>query len=208
MTEVDAMDVSIIDTEEAIQRLKKIKSPDEAVALFTKFVEHRCKGLSRDQGPIGAESNQDREAAMSERIAIVGCRTMIAQAKRGDPEATRALLLWQVGSKEQGSGFLQRYMELLPKDARTGASLQRVEDTATKIREMLDRADQHMFSTRLDSLPPAYSRVVHGELERARTAMIGDDGETARHKFGRARRMIQKFEKMAEHKKRVWAVFR
>jgi hypothetical protein len=201
MTETDAISIAALDTQDAFERLGRCSGPSDVLDLVRRFFVHRVRS---HQTKISVKEAFvfDGGKPLSTQIALGARRALHLSARTEEPEDTRALALWAVGHPDLGPGFLQSVLAQVP-DTGTKEAVTSTEQEAVRIREALDSRDVQVFEVAMRSLSRPWQRIVRGHLEEARIASVDFDGETARHKIGRARRIVRVVHRRQQERDRL-----
>jgi hypothetical protein len=201
MTETDAISIAALDTQDAFERLGRCSGPSDVLDLVRKFFMHRVRN-HRTKVSVRSAFVFDETKPLSTQISLGARRALHLSARTEEPEDARAIALWAVGHPDLGPGFLQSLLAQVP-DSGTKEATTQAEQEAVRIREALDSRDVQVFEIALRSLPRPWQRIVRGHLEEARIASVDFDGETARHKIGRARRIVRAVHRRQQERERL-----
>jgi len=202
MNESDAYKIGQQDAAIAGQRINQAQDPASAEQTIFQFIFHRLdEMIGRARRKALQQSLQIGHSRMtSERIANIAIKIVEICDRALIPEDSYALMSWMCGSKEEGPGFLQHTLLMIP-DKNTEHAIAAIQRTVVQVRNGLLARDRHMLTEKKGQLRSQQERFIDGMLYEARLASQQEDGERARDKMILVRRTISRFERTnADHR--------
>ena len=155
MTDLDAINIAVLDLHETKKRLQDKESDDDLLKQVCSFVSHRLKPFNEDADHEMIRSLDPEKGPASHRIAIVCLESITWAAQNLEPEQRKAFLTWLGGAGEE-FGYAQGVLGLQQEN------------------KILNMAQKHLSSHSW--------RTIKNLLSDSALSAKEDDGETCSHK--------------------------
>jgi hypothetical protein len=195
ITEATALEIAQADARRIHKHLENGAMPDQVGrAFFHRIVRHIDSFESEKASEAAREAAQKRMTAptFSEHLIARAMAICTRSMRHLEPEDTRALMLWLVGTPPTIPGFMVHVVNQIGETAGPEA----IQKAYTQTQALLDRmqkVDDHLFNEQVKGLSNPRQRILRGMLLRAQWTFHAKDGITARNQISLARRLAMRW---------------
>jgi hypothetical protein len=194
MTELDAHLVAVSDATEALDRIERAGgAPAQVDEILWSFILHRVKGLGGGVALNAARQishTEVRAQTFSQRFAHQVRGLLNGVSSLLEEEDLQALMIWLLGSRDLGPGYVQQVFETI-QDSTVTQELLALENLVSQLRGRINSVNSRM-SAQIKALPEPQRRMVTGGFDEAGLALDNGDGERCRSQMIAARHLARK----------------
>lgn len=180
MTDLDAINIAVLDLHETKKRLQDKESDDDLLKQVCSFVSHRLKPFNEDADHEMIRSLDPEKGPASHRIAIVCLESITWAAQNLEPEQRKAFLTWLGGAGEE-FGYAQGVLGLQI-DKNSDAAIKGVSHSTNAHLGKMTEQENKILNMAQKHLSSHSWRTIKNLLSDSALSAKEDDGETCSHK--------------------------